>query len=236
MNLTKSLFDRAAFFFLGILLFSFWGFWVTYFRRPAGTVITLEHVHGVAMFAWVALMVSQATLIRVKQRKLHRTLGKLSYLLVPLIVVSTISLGHHKLLQREVSDAGIYVFGLQFLGLVPFMVFYGLAMLRRAQPDVHARWMVCTAITLLDPIFGRIIAINFLPVPLETGIINSMTFGAMAALTAGLALLDYRDSGRRDVFLPALLIMAIPQTLFLLFWQGSFWRGFAAWFAALPIS
>ena len=236
MAFTRTLFDRTFFFIGGVFLFSFWGFWVTYFTRPPETLVTWDHLHGIAMYVWLVLMVIQAGLIRFKHRKLHRALGKVSYALVPVIFVSTFFVSHFYLNARELSDEGVYILGLQFVGLIPFTIFYCLAMLNRAKPDVHARWMVCVGATLLDPVFARIIGINFLQVPFESGIINAITFGGVAVLMLVLTVLDYRDSGRRDVFLPAMLIMAVPQALCLLAWDTGPWRAFAAWYAALPLT
>ena len=65
---------------------------------------------------------------------------------------------------------------------------------------------------------------------------NTICFGAMALLMAFLTVMDYRSEGRKDVFLPAMLIMAVPQFLFLANWDSPAWRSFAAWFAGLPLT
>ena len=44
------------------------------------------HLHGLLMFAWMALLIAQAALIRAGHRALHRSLGRVSYGLAPLAV------------------------------------------------------------------------------------------------------------------------------------------------------
>ena len=111
-----------------------------------------------------------------------------------------------------------------------------MAMIRRQRPDVHARWMICTAFTLLDPIFARIIAVNFYHVPFETGIIQWMTFTFIDAIVVILVIKDWKSGGRRDVFLPALALLAVAQIAMLTVWDTAPWKAFANWFAGLPIT
>ena len=75
MSFTRSIFNNSVFFLALIPLFAVWGFWVTYFTRPAGSIAIHEHLHGVAMFAWLGLLVLQAFLIRTNRRSLHRQTG-----------------------------------------------------------------------------------------------------------------------------------------------------------------
>jgi hypothetical protein len=65
---------------------------VTYFTGPTGTIAVYEHLHGVAMFAWLLLRGLQSFLIRTNRRPVHRKTGKLAYVLGPWIAVSTIVL------------------------------------------------------------------------------------------------------------------------------------------------
>ena len=236
MSFNHSIFRNSFFYLLLIPLFAVWGFWVTYFTRPPGTYNIWEHVHGFAMFAWCIMLVVQSFLIRSNRRPLHRTLGKISFLLAPLIVISTFFLANYKLNVRQLNDEGLYIFGLQFFIIILFGSFYLMAMARRRQPDVHARWMICTAFTLLDPIFARIIAVNFYQVPFETGIIQWMTFAFTDVIVIALVINDWKSSGRRDVFLPALCLLVLAQIAMLTVWKTGSWMSFASWFAGLPLT
>ena len=83
---------------------------------------------------------------------------------------------------------------------------------------MHARFMVCTALPLIDPIFPRVIFFNFYQAPFETAIIQRITLK------------------RRDVFLPALFIALATQLpiFFVLKWPA--WEAFSGWFMRLPLS
>ena len=236
MSFNQSIFRNSVFFPILIPLFAVWGFWVTYFTRPPGTYNIWEHIHGVAMFAWCIMLASQSFLIRTNRRSVHRAMGKIAFILAPVIVISTLFLANYKLNVRQLNNEGLYIFGLQVFIIILFGYFYTMAMIRRQQPDVHARWMICTAFTLLDPIFARIIAVNFYHVPFETGIIQWMTFAFIDAIVVILVIKDWKSGGRRDVFLPALALLVVAQIAMLTVRDTAPWKAFANWFAGLPIT
>jgi uncharacterized membrane protein len=205
MSFNQSIFRNSVFFLILIPLFAVWGFWVTYFTRPPGTYNIWEHVHGVAMFAWCIMLVSQSFLIRTNRRSVHRAMGKIAFILAPAIVISTLFLANYKLNVRQLNNEGLYIFGLQVFIII-----------------------------LL--IFARIIAVNFYHVPFETGIIQWMTFAFIDAIVVILVIKDWKSGGRRDVFLPALALLAVAQIAMLTVWDTAPWKAFANWFAGLPIT
>ncbi len=103
----------------------------------------------------------------------------------------------------------------------------------RKQPDVHARWMICTAFSLLDPIFARILAVNFIHVPLETGIIQYITYSSINLIVIALILRDWKTEQRRDVFLPVLILLLVTQLATLFVLKIPAWETFAGWFMNL---
>ena len=236
IKLSTALYRNAWVWFALIPVFAVWGFWVTYFTRPAGSVAMHEHVHGVLMFAWCLLLICQALLIRLGKRDLHRLIGKSSYLIAPLIILSSLSLSNFRFGVRGPTDEAYYVLGLQLLLLLPFVVFYWQAMKNRAVPDVHARWMVCTAVTMIDPIFARIVGVNFVRVPLESGIVQLYTFALINIVMIILVFWDWRSERRKDVFLPAFALLALMEVGMLYLHPTRAWRAFAEFYASLPLS
>jgi uncharacterized membrane protein len=236
MSFNESIFRNSVFFLVLIPVFAVWGFWVTYFTRPPETYYFWEHIHGVAMFGWCIVLVSQSFLIRIKRRSLHRMLGQISWVLAPLVVVSTFFLANFKLNFRQLNDEGLYVFGLQVFIVSLFAWFWLMAMVHRKRPDVHARWMICTAFTMLDPIFARVILVNFYQVPLESGVVQWMTFSLIDVILVLLVVKDWSANRRRDVFLPALVMFLVAQFAMLTVWETAPWKAFASWFAALPLT
>jgi hypothetical protein len=236
MSFTKTLFNKSVFFLALIPLFAVWGFWVTYFTRPQETISVYEHLHGVAMFGWVLLLVLQSFLVRTHRRPLHRRTGQLAYVLGPLIIVSTVVLANYRLNMRGLTAEGMYVLGLQTFILIQYTVFLAMALRHRKQPDVHSRWMICTAFAMLDPIFARILLVNFIPVPLESGLIQYITYAFTDLIVLALVLKDWKGENRHDVFLPALLLLLATQLPTLVLLEIPAWAAFAEWFMKLPLS
>ena len=236
MSLTRSIFRNSVFFFALIPLFALWGFWVTYFTRPPDTLAPFDHVHGVAMFGWCLMLIAQAFLIRTNRRAIHAKLGTFSYVLAPVIVISTITLANYRLNVRGLTDEGMYILALQVFTLVQFVVAYTLAIWNRKRPDVHARFMVCTALTLLDPIFARILLVNFMQAPLESGVVQYMTYGFIDLILLVLAVWDWRSQQRKDVFLPMLLLFLATHIPVFFVLGSPAWEVFSAWFMELPLS
>jgi hypothetical protein len=236
MSFTRAIFNKSVFFLALIPLFAIWGFWVTYFTRPPETLSAYDHLHGFGMLAWVLMLVMQSFLIRTNRRGIHRQAGKLAYIIGPWIVISTIILAHYRLNVRGLSAEGLYFLGLQVFILIQYTVCYAMAIRYRKQPDVHARWMIATAFSLLDPIFARILVVNFIQVPLETGIIQYITYTIIDLIVLVLILRDWKTGQRRDVFLPVLILLLATQlpTLFVL--KIPAWQAFAGWFMSLPLS
>jgi hypothetical protein len=217
-------------------------FWPSYFSRLAAQPSVHHHAHGLAMTAWLALLIAQASLMRSGNRALHRRLGLVSYVLVPIIVVVTLRFVHYTV--REVPALGEY--GLFFLALVvftlvTFVTLYALAMLYRAQPAVHARFMVSTLFPLFPPVTDRLLA-RFAPsvlgwVPRIGGgeILQVAGFVTADAILAGLAIWDLQKN-RRRVFLVALAIVMAGQLAIMNAHRFGPWQAFGPWFVGLPLS
>ncbi len=97
MKLEKSLFQRSYIYFIIFFLFMIWGFWRTYFVKIHDQENYRMHAHGVTLILWTLMLIVQPYLIRTKRRPLHRAIGKFSYLLVPLMVFTTLSLLNYRL-------------------------------------------------------------------------------------------------------------------------------------------
>ncbi|MHC5074793.1 MAG: hypothetical protein ACYTFE_08205 [Planctomycetota bacterium] len=236
MNATAAIFRYSVFFFVLVPLFAIWGFWVTYFTRPAGTYHLYEHFHGAMLFGWCLMLILQSSLIRANRRDIHRRVGKVSYIVAPLLVISTILLANHKLNVRGLNDDGVYILSLQVFLLIQWIVPYTLAMKNRKRSDVHARWMICTVMSMLDPIFARVIAVNFLEVPFSTEIYQYFTYSFVNLILIALIVWDWKSHRRRDVFLPMLFIALATQLPSFFVVGSSGWMAFATWFHGLPLS
>ena len=232
-NLTALLHRRAVFFFTGLLLLTLPAFWQSYFFPPKVEVDYHVHFHGIAMFLWVILLVAQATLIRTGHRALHRQLGKVSYGLAPAIVVSTLLLANHRL-KQTINAELLYFFYLQAALLAIFAVAYVQAIRHRHTPALHARYMVCTALAIFDPIVARVLFFQLGTVP---PFMQLATFAMIDAILLALILRERgRESGPATRVFPAMLALfvavEIPQFVVP---EMPWWRAFAEWYGGLPL-
>lgn len=101
------------------------------------------HAHGITLILWCLMLIVQPWLIRTKRRPLHRTVGKISYLLLPLMIFTTLSLLHYRMPVSAGLKTMDYLFvALVVNGLIVFLVLYSLAMCIKAKPTGHARYML----------------------------------------------------------------------------------------------
>lgn len=245
MNLMERLFNRYAVFALAFLfLFAFLGFWPTYFSHPFEQDNWRFHFHGLTLIAWCVLMISQAYLIRANRRAIHRRTGRLSFLIAPLVVVSIFTLAHYRLATLPISDFVFYALALASSGAAQFAFAYGMAIYHRGSPPIHARFMICTAVAMIPPIFDRIMIFYLLP-PGQAGFLPQIggdplypliSFAIVDVLLVLLAIWDWRSRKSLSVF-PVLLAVWIGlQGMVFTLHLSAFWRVLTEWYLGLPLS
>ena len=123
-------YKNLAFFFVAIFAIVFLRFFKTYFGLfPAfNKVTTIQHIHGLLFLLWFIMLIVQPILIKKREYKWHRVIGKASYFLVPLIVVSIFfsakELYETAPLTESKKIATLYV---PFYQIVDFVALYVLA-------------------------------------------------------------------------------------------------------------
>jgi hypothetical protein len=131
--------------------------------RSSFALPLIYHVHAVTFFAWTTLFVTQTRLAAGGSHALHRRLGRLSALLLPLLVV----LGAAMVVTSLQRTGGPFFFAQnEFLwgntmGLICFAGLAVAAVRHRHRTDWHARLMLTGMAILTGPGFGRL-----LPMPL----------------------------------------------------------------------
>lgn len=89
-------FARSGPWFAGFLLLALIAFWPSYLSR-IGASTAYTHLHAVTAVLWMMMLVAQPAAIRVRRLDVHRGLGKISFGLVPLIVMSVVLLAHSRI-------------------------------------------------------------------------------------------------------------------------------------------
>ena len=126
------------------LFMPLWGFWDTYWFREPREYIWVEHLHAVPAFLWCVLLILQAYWIKTGNVVLHRLGGKLSFILAPLLIMTIAVVSWGSATYAEVTEGTIYIFAVRMYLILSFMLFFGLALWYRKQPQIHARWMICS--------------------------------------------------------------------------------------------
>ena len=146
------------------------GFWVPYFSQiPTfeASITTAVHLHAVLLFTWVLLLAVQPLAIRNNAYALHRTLGKATYFLMPLIVLSAITMlvkEYHEHVAAGMSRSGsLTAEYLSSVQLLLFAWFYALAIVRIKRRDVtgHMQYITCVALVLFQAAMARILGYGF---------------------------------------------------------------------------
>jgi hypothetical protein len=138
------------------------GFHATYIQYfPKFVQFTwLHHTHGALMASWVILLVVQPILIHKKKFAAHRFIGKLTYIIVPLLIISILFAAklNYTSSVSEVSFEEIFAGqSITWLALFNFILFYSLAIFYRKNTAKHMRLMIGTALVMVGPSLDRII-------------------------------------------------------------------------------
>ena len=235
MKTTDFIYRNAFYLFLTILAASILVFGAQYIMRASAgaPVMPLGVFHGATAGLWCVLITAQAWLIRQHKRGVHRALGKSAYVLGPLVAFSILWLSLDVLRYSGIQTGSLYILSVRVFLFVAFTGFLVMALARRRRPDVHARWMICSAAVMLDPILSRV-SFFLHPVPWTTGFHQYVAFGIMNLVVLWLAALDWRER-RKDVFLVALVLMLSGQAAALALWDTAAFHSFAEWFIRIPL-
>ena len=227
---------RISPFFAVLFLIALVAFWPTYLSLSPFASSIYTHIHAVTATLWMVMLISQPFLIRRGRYTLHRSIGRISYVLVPILLVNMVLLANYRIRTVRVEDYPLqtYVLYLQVsLGLL-FAISYCLAIFFRHRMELHARFMLCTGLTLIDPVFARLL---FLAHPASVTYHHWITFAFTDLLFIAVIWLERKSPSGRWV-LPVMLFVFIAGQLPGLFWltESAIWQDFAKWFAALALT
>jgi hypothetical protein len=139
--------------FLLFIPLTFLGFYKTYFVLSpefVGTVDAYTHIHAFTASLWITLLIVQPLLIRSKNFSLHRTFGKISYLVFFALILSFI--------PQMIKEYGKGLFPLNAsFDIILLMLFYILAIKYKKDVAIHMRYMIAIALIFVGPTLGRII-------------------------------------------------------------------------------
>ena len=227
---------RAWPFFAGLLVVAVLAFWPTYFAPGLKASGFYIHLHAATASLWLVALITQPWLIRKYRFEVHRVVGKAAALLGPFVLASILLLANNKIrtVPAEAYQPQTYVLYLQLSLGTLFAEAFVLAMIYRRKTEIHARFMVCTGLTLIDPVFARL---AFALHPSTVDYHQWITFALTDAVLILLVWLERRDRIARWVFPTMLGIFILTQLPALLGWTNSdAWQAFAKSFQSIPLT
>ena len=139
------------------------GFYFPYFSLIPDfdpSITPLIHVHAIALMLLVALFVIQPLLVQFKNFTFHRILGRLTYVLVPLVAVSVIGV---IIKEFDAGLAGQMTLATDLKSIYPdvaslllSIAFYLLAIKNRRSAPAHMRYMIAFALSVAPAATNRV--------------------------------------------------------------------------------
>ena len=235
---------KLSFSFVVLFLLSFLAFYPRYFGVLNATP-WFVHLHYVLMVMWTVMLVLQPFLIRRRNFDWHRKIGRTSYVLVPIILISGYSLLRHSyqgsidalhtevaagksaLTETEIIHQARASTGLPVYYGALLLLFYPLAIINKRKPLVHATYIIVAGLSIAGPIVDR--AVYYAVA--ET--IGSPVFGfefvafvLLDLMAIGLLYLAYRQKRSPIPAVLCLAVIAGGQLVYIFFLDSALWQGF----------
>lgn len=183
----------------------------------------VQHFHGAMMMGWLIMLVVQPILIRSGKFGLHRLLGRASYLLAPLVLVSMYLISQFRyrgILESSGQAAAVAHLALNFPNIVYFAVLYSLAIIYKGRTELHMRYMCSSAFVLVGPGLARAL-IGYADLSLADAV---MVVRTITPLITGV--ITVVDSVRTKRISPFALVFGF-MVLHTILWdtrEGPFWQ------------
>lgn len=235
----KIRFDKSGYYFIGLIGLVLLGFWPSYFSKFVNGTENYPfyfHFHATMMALWILLLIVQPILIRKKKLTIHKLLGRLTYILMPLLFSSIILLTHYQIQQHVQIVNGEKFYGphliIPFKDILILGTAYIIAIAYRHNVNIHARAMVGTGIVFIEPALARFL-INLTK---DVNIGYYFTIGILYSILIGLIILERKQKSGRWLFPLILGLYIFAHSLILFQIDFGAWETFAKWFAGLPLT
>lgn len=208
----------------------FAGFSRTYFLRPyfeTRPLIPLLHLHGFVFASWLALFLTQTTLVAARRTNIHRRLGIAGAVIATLMVIigTTTAIIRAKVVDVPPGSPSPLAFLTIPLGdMLVFAIMVAAAFYFRRRTDVHKRLMLLATISILPAAVAR------LPFAFIQQFGPLAFFGLSDLFIVPLLIYDFVTRGRphRATVLGGSLIV-LSHPLRLVIGNTHAWMVFAAW-------
>lgn len=194
-------------------------------------------MHALLGLLWLLALVAQPLLVRARRLRQHRALGRAAAVAGVAFVVASLLLTHHRVGRMDAANFAAHGFGFYLPVLMALLFAAALVQgwrWRRVMP-LHARYMACTLLALVDPVTARLMYFHAPPPP--AFFVNQLpAFVIVSAVLVALwRTLPASAPGRRGF---AAFAVAVGG-LFLLYGAAPYspaWLAWLQWFRALPLT
>ncbi|RYD71995.1 MAG: hypothetical protein EOP53_22700 [Sphingobacteriales bacterium] len=144
-----------------IIVVSLAGFYRSYFSffPEYNRFNAIIHFHFAVFICWFALIILQPVFIKRKQMRLHRLLGKFSYLVAVLMVITIALLTREKAIRelaQSLPDAAMTAF-IGLADMVSFATCYVIALVNKRNTRWHVAFVICATLIVLNPGMARLL-------------------------------------------------------------------------------
>ena len=198
-----------GYFLLLLIPLIFAGFYRSYFQpfpNFGANITVFVHLHAFIASIWVLLLIVQPFLILNKKNALHRKVGKLSYFVFPLLIVSFIP-QILKIIRTEEKANLFFPLGDGVL----LITFYSLAIYYRKESSKHMRYMIASALVLLGPTWGRI---GGSLLGMSDLLTQNVQYAIIYSILAALTLYDIRNKNNYFPYLLAIFGFMLHQAVY----------------------
>lgn len=202
-------YKNLGYFFILLIPLTFLGFYKTYFNHfPAfeDNINTFIHIHAIIASIWILMLIVQPLLIRNGKYKWHKQVGKMSYLIFPLLILSFIP----QMIRISNSDMPNFLF-FPLADSILLTLCYSLAIYYRKNPALHMRYMIGSALVFLGPTIGRI---GPLILGIPTSLTQNLLYAIIYLILSGLIYLDYKKAKKFKPYIIIFTTWLIHQIAF----------------------
>ncbi|MBC7909817.1 MAG: hypothetical protein H7Y30_04910 [Pyrinomonadaceae bacterium] len=208
----------------------FAGFAPTYYLRPyfgMPQLAPLLHLHGIVFTSWIALFLTQTTLIAAKRTGIHRRLGIVGGALAVTMVIIGVVTAIIRTQQSTTSLVGPSPLSFLIIPLGDMLVFaslVGAGFYFRRRVDLHKRLLLLATVSILPAATAR------LPFAFIQQVGPLAFFGLADIFIVIVLIYDLVTRGRvHRATVCGGLIIVLSQPLRLLIGNTSAWITFASW-------
>lgn len=231
------MFRTSGYWFAALLVAAGFAFWPRYLSRLGEPIDRYTHFHAAVATVWCLLLIAQPFLIRGNRRAAHRNLGALAWIVGPLLVAASLLLTHARFRAMDAATFAIEApsMYLPLQATVTFACAWALAMAFRRNQPLHARFMIATGLTLLDPVVGRVLGFYGPPFPNPLHY-QVVTFGLCDLILLALLFRPRMAPRQRRIYALGAAVFPLVHLGWFTFAQRPAWFPIAEWFRGLPLT